>query len=227
MPNTIGTEIANISQALGTGTLGGYVKNAEGETCFISCWHVMKDSTTLAGPVDPGSTAIVNINSGNAVMGNVIAGALTATYDLGIALCTIPGFQPSNTIPGEGFAVQTQYRALVPFDEAVSTPVKIAGKNSQVIDAAIFNWQTGATLPYPDGNSYTLSDLFSLTNPGGSVAGAQPPTDEGDSGALVIDAATGAPLGLIVGAQDNFSFAIKFSNVSGPGQPLNGFTFII
>jgi len=227
MANTIGTEIANISGALGTGTLGGYVKNPAGENCFISCWHVLANSTTLSAPINPASASVVAVNSGNAVIGKVVAGELKGNYDMGVAVCTIPGFQPSNAIPGTAFAVQTQYRDIQVSDENESTPVKIAGQNSIVIDAAIFNATISATLPYPDTNSYTLSDLFSLTMPGDIADGSPPPTGDGDSGGLVIDAATGAPLGLIIGAKGSFSFAMKFSNVFGPGQPYDGYTFII
>ena len=54
-PNTLhasvcGGRIANISRALGSGTLGAYLKKAtDNQTYFISCWHVMADSTNLAG----------------------------------------------------------------------------------------------------------------------------------------------------------------------------------
>ena len=57
----------------------------------------------------------------------------------------------------------------------------------------------------------SFEDLFSLTvfHDDGSKHG---PSDPGDSGSVVVDSA-GHPLGVIIGGDDLYSYAAKFSNI--------------
>jgi hypothetical protein len=220
-----GGRIANISRALGSGTLGAYLKKStDNLTYFISCWHVMADSTNLQASIDPNSASIIDSTPAGSspVIGKVVDGALGPNFDTGIAVNTIPGFVPSNT--NGAFAIKKQYRAVNAYYEAVSTPVIISGMVSGVVNANIYKYLVNPTLPYPDGNSYTVYDLFSMVLPGG---GALPPTTNGDSGAIVIDASDGSPLGMIIGGRDNYSYAMKFPNIFDPTKPYNGYSFII
>ena len=79
-------------------------------------------------------------------------------------------------------------------------------------------------IKYPD-DDYLLSDMFSLTvydNNGTPTA----PSDEGDSGAVIVDE-DGYPLGVIIAGDNKFSYAVKFSNFLSENTPYNEYTIII
>ena len=222
-----GGRIANFSRSLGSGTLGAYLKKGSDDAIyFISCWHVMKDDTNWkVFPTGDNQSIVDAGDNKKQLIGTIVEGGLTPNYDVGIAQNILSGFTANNS-PTANFQILKQHRALTDFDDSVSTGVKILGFASGYKEAKIYRTQVNASLPYHDGKNHMMYDVFSMTvtNPDNTIGKA--PTDEGDSGSVVIDG-DGAPLGMIIGGNAHFSYAIKFSNIFDKGEPYHGYSFII
>lgn len=207
-----GAEIANISKELGHGTLGCFLKKKGSDANYIlSCWHVMKDNADW-------STAIRRkevIDDKNKVIAAVEQGCLADTIDVGIALCNDKVLTVNND-----FIIRSQHREVVAFDALVSTDVKIFGKVCKLQMATVFHHKINIRLKYPDGKMHFIQDVFSVTR------NLHAPTTGGDSGAVVMDM-NGTPLGMIIGGNSNFSYAIKFSNMFNENMLYNEFSFLI
>ncbi|WP_299579595.1 hypothetical protein [Mucilaginibacter sp.] len=223
---TCGGQISNAALMSNSGTLGAFLrKTGSNDDYFISCWHVLKDNYRYKDPaVNLDIVAFNNNVPGTSPIGTIVDGCLTDKLDVGIARCTAAAPKPANT---QGtFSVKKQHRAVTAYDGLVSTPVQIQGMASQLVDATIFQYKLNITIPYDDGHDYMLYDVFSLiqTDDQGNISA---PTTKGDSGALVLEAGTGVPLGMIFGGNQNYSYAIKFSNIFDTDQPYHGYYFNI
>jgi hypothetical protein len=217
-----GYGIKNPNGPNGNGTLGAYLaKEGSNTAYFISCWHVMKENRSWNDAIPDEFKGL--IGDDNKPVGTVLFGALTPTYDAGIAITTLPKDSKLNQSANGDHKIQSQHRALTAFDEQTSTNVRIIARGENNIKLAkIFRINVNPTLPYGDGNSYTMHGAFSLINPDNSGC----PTIEGDSGAIVIDD-NGAPVGMIYGGNDKFAYAIKFTNLLHKNKPFTGYSFIL
>lgn len=216
-----GSEISNEKKVLGSGTLGCHMKKkGSKDLYFISCWHVMKDNSSW--DTAPVHTSIICKDKTRPI-GRIENGFLShhphTGLDIGIAKYNKPG----DALPNADFVIKAQHRQVTALDFALSTPVKLFGKVSGLRSATIFHNKINARVKYPDGNTYLMNDVFSITSK--NEQGRKiPPTTQGDSGAIVIDE-NGVPLGMIIGGSGNFSYAIKFSNLFDEGKPFKDYFF--
>jgi hypothetical protein len=216
---TAGGEIGNANGALGKGTLGCFLKKQGTNTPYIiSCWHVMKDNTDWRAAVI--NASIIGSTSDD-VIANVEEGCLSNCLDVGLAACNAKQ-KPTNNV----FPVKSQHRAVTQFDALVKTPVKLIGKVAgPVLNARIFHYMADASLLYADGNTYLIEDVFSISILDANNNPVSSGTSAGDSGAVVVDN-NHVPLGMIIGGNDKFSYAVKFTNMFDKGQPYQEFSFI-
>ena len=136
----------------------------------------------------------------------IVDGCLTDRFDVGFA-----ELLSTEKVDNALINIKFNWREVVVTDAYNETPVSFTGTASGHKDAVIYNNSVEKILDYPDGGSYKLLDLFSITiydENGGFTS----PSDKGDSGAVVIDN-MGYPLGLIVGGDNAFSYVAKFSNI--------------
>lgn len=193
-----GDGIINANSRIGPGTLGCFVKNRvfTGKDYLLSCWHVLQEK----------GNDINNKGKKIAVVGD---GKLTGTLDVGFAeLVVKPPF--SNNSIGLKFPV----REVSLHDAKEETKVRFHGAKTGISTGVvkIYNNAPGPQNiyhPYTE-DYYLMNDLFSITRYEGEIPVA--PSDRGDSGALVVDL-NGYPLGIIVGGDANFSYAVKLTNV--------------
>jgi hypothetical protein len=216
-----GSEIANETQALGSGTLGCHLKRkGSNDLYFISCWHVMKDNSKWdEAPLN--STIVTN----GAALGRIEKGFLSHHPQIGIDIAVAKYNNASDAEPAPNFVITSQHRAVTARDFVLQTRVRVLGKVSGLKDAKIFHNRINARIKYPDGKVYLMNDVFSITSEDGQ-GNKRPPTTQGDSGAVVIDE-KGTPLGMIIGGSGIFSYAVKFSNLFDEDKPLNDFFFNI
>jgi hypothetical protein len=69
-----------------------------------------------------------------------------------------------------------------------------------------------------------MSDLFSITRYKPNTKIPESPSSKGDSGAVVVDQ-EGHPIGIVVGGDESFTYAVKLSNVFATNSPY--FTYYI
>lgn len=216
-----GSAISNETLSLGSGTLGCQMKRKDSnDLFFISCWHVMKDN--IRWDVAPVNTNIV-YDTDRQLLGKIEEGFLSHNTDIGIDLGIARFVDTTLASSNENFSITAQHRAITAFDSLVSTPVKLFGRVSKLQEARIFHDKINARIKYPDGTIHLLNDVFSLVS---RSAGGGQVTSQGDSGAVVIDE-NGVPLGMIIGGNGNFSYAMKFSNVFDTDKPFGEYFFKI
>ena len=84
-------------------------------------------------------------------------------------------------------------------------------------------------MTYPgESTERIIYDTFSIAKID-EKGNAKSPTLPGDSGAMVMTKKNGknVPLGMIIGGNNNFSYAIKFSNAFNPDKIYHNYSFIL
>jgi hypothetical protein len=131
-----------------------------------------------------------------------------AGIDVGIAVCKDAVTVAANSV----VPVKAQHRAVDAFDSFNGTAVKLFGFASQKKEGTIFHHKANVKITYAGQNDYLVKDVFTITIRDAAANTGKAPTTGGDSGAVVVDG-SGAPLGMIIGGNDQFSYAIKFTNI--------------
>jgi len=198
-----GDTIYNESAINGIGTAGCFLSRFDSQKNYLmSCWHVLKgdkdwnNSSSLSMILDKDKNKIARI----------VDGCLTDRFDVGFA-----ELLSKEKVDNAGIKIKFNWREVLVTDAYNETPVSFIGATSGYKDAVIYKNIVEKKLDYPDGGSYKLLDLFSITiyDKNGRFTS---PSDKGDSGAVVVDN-MGYPLGLIVGGDDAFTYVAKFSNI--------------
>ncbi len=218
-----GSEIRNESRELGSGTLGAFMRRKKDQHLyFISCWHVMKDNSLWTMP--PAKRNIIGSDTnGPVTIGYLQEGYLSGRLDPGVDI-GIARYTPGTVVPGNpAFAVKGQHREVTNYDAVINTPVRLYGKVSGMQSAKIYLDSMDITMKYPGGEERTLNDVFLLIVVTGEKSGSAPATS-GDSGAMVLDE-NGIPLGMIVGGNDYYSFASKFTNIFSQNNAYSDYYF--
>ncbi|MEP6725872.1 MAG: hypothetical protein ABJC98_08655 [Bacteroidota bacterium] len=218
-----GDEIFNQNSPSRSGTLGCLFQKEDSDlTYFISCWHVMKDNIKWDEKV---SVATIIATGGKAI-GQIQEGFLSHDTETGIDIGIASFINQDDASANPQFTITAQHREVTAFDALVSTPVKLCGKISKLKNAEIFLDKVNAHIKYPDGVIRLMNDVFSITAKDATTGRNAAPTEGGDSGAVVTDI-NGIPLGMIIGGNGNFSYAIKFSNLLKKDGPLKEYSFKI
>ncbi len=219
-----GSQIANQGNINNVGTFGARLTMGGEDAFLLSCWHVLKDNSFYTSPPLNNNIILSGGAYGGTVIARIVTGALTDKTDAGIARLENPAVA---TPPlDDRVAVLGQYRAVIAYDSAAQTEVVLFGAASGYRNATIFDHQFNASLPYDDGSDHMVNDTFSivLKQDDGTL---RAPTAPGDSGALVVEKSSGTPLGIIVGGNGTYSYAVKCSNLFDPQMPYHGYTFTI
>jgi len=203
----------------GNGTLCTQVgKKGSDDVYFMSCWHVLKDDSHW--DVDPLKKNILSSTSGE-LLGIVEQGLLSTPDHPGIDIGFARYSQPAlGKLASE---VTGQCREVTSFDGATRARVFIH-KSSGKIPAKIFQDTINALVGYPGGGKRLMNDIFSVIPLADDSD--RPLTIPGDSGALVTDI-NGIPLGLVIGGNNDISYAVKFSHVFGLKKPYADYQFLI
>jgi len=213
-PNTThaamaGGGIANINLPNNQGTLGALLTRTDSDKTFIlSCWHVMKDDHQLAKAITVKD--IVDVNAGQKPVIAVVEDGFFSPdngIDVGIASCSAPVTANTTVV------IKTQHRAVDSFDSFNGTDVDLFGHASQNKSGKIFHHKANVRITYPGKNEFLVKDVFTITFKDPASGKNKAPTTGGDSGAVVVDHNSGTPLGMIIGGNDVFSYAIKFTNI--------------
>ena len=219
-----GSEIGNEGLALGTGTLGCYMqKKGSDDLYFISCWHVVKDNTNW--DLSPISRNVITGSDGK-LLGVIEEGFLSHNDHVGVDIGICRFVDIGNAQGNTEFVVTKQHREVTPFDSVFNTDVQLYGKVCRLKKGKIFHDKINAIVQYPDGKSYLLNDVFSITSLDPQTGKKRSLTSGGDSGSIVMDE-DGTPLGMIFGGNSNFSYAFKFTNIFNADKPYRDYFFKI
>ncbi len=215
-----GAEVGNLTRANGFGVMSCLLKKKDSDKIFfLSCWHVLKGDTTWRA--NTGNTELI-ANENDHIIGYLVDGALTDNFDIGIGEFNSP---ESYSDFNKSHNITRGWRMLAASDAMNETEVSFKSKQSTEQNAVIYNDKVSKSILYADGNTYLLKDLFSIVKykvDGTIVA----PAENGDSGAVVVDAA-GYPLGIIIASDSKFSYAVKFSNFMAENAPYSDYSVLI
>jgi hypothetical protein len=188
----------------GKGTLGCFVKKQGSSAQYlVSCWHVLKKDWNWATQDSPD----LIVDGDGKKVARVVDGCLSPDLDIGFAHLDHPGGR-------NGF--HRNWRPVTKDDVHRKMQVKFRGAHSgEIMDAAIYNSSVTIITGFlfPDGVTRVQTDLFSITRVVHGVPVA--PSRRGDSGALVLDQ-DNVPLGILIGADDKFTYVAKLSNILAP-----------
>jgi len=220
-----GSAISNKNNLSRAGTLGCFMqKKGDNGTYFISCWHVLKDNNDWKSTALKERVIIEHQGEGIVEIGRVLDGYLSSPLDpgadIGIVSCNA-----KEILSNPGLLIKGQQREVVEYDALVSTPVSLYGKASKLKKARIYLHSIDIDIVYPGGETRRMNDMFTLITAGETVAG-QTLTTGGDSGAVVVDEA-GVPLGMVIGGNSNFSYAMKFTNIFSGTSAYSAYYFKI
>jgi hypothetical protein len=222
----LGRKIGNKSRRNGFGTLGCYMGRAgDNKAYLLSCWHVLKDNVKWSeAPLERG----VIEGDGNKTIAAITDGCLHEKIDIGMAECDFSVNDADNCGVSKGHgSINHQHRPVSPADAFNNTKVCIYGNKCGYKEASIYYDETDAPIRYPDGNTYLMKDLFSVTVIDPVNDAHHAPTAEGDSGAVVVDLSTGEPLGMIIGGNGQFSYAMKFTNAFDADAIYSDYFFLL
>jgi hypothetical protein len=150
----------------------------------------------------------------------VVDGTITPTMDIGFAEITVTG-QFNNQLIG----ITQDCRTVTLNDAENETPVFFKGGSSKLqSDVVIYNHAPDDQKIYhPDtGTHYVMSDLFSITRYAPNTRTPTSPSKRGDSGSVVVDK-EGHPIGVVVGGDGSFTYAVKLSNVFALNSPYHAY----
>lgn len=198
----IGGFIGNINTPAYLGTVCCTLLSATnpGNTYLLTCNHVM----TGGSVENPGSTGDHAISSDGADIGTWQHGKMDNTMDAAIiAVDPATATTPNNTslpvyIANSG--------------DCSVTMVTIMGAVTPSAQAYIIHINQPMDVDYDDGNTLSIAGLITLsttTNPGNFT----PATQKGDSGALVCHSNTNQPIAMVIGANDQFTYAVPLAAV--------------
>lgn len=216
---TLGEGVGNKTQKNGFGTLGCYLgREADNNSYLLSCWHVLKDDTQWnSAPVERNI-----IDTTGTIIATISDGCLHEKIDIGLAACS-----STDKVSNQVLGIKRQQRSVTPSDAFYKTNVCIDGRVCKYRKAIIYYDETDAPIQYPDGNTYLMKDLFSITVIDPQTNARRAPTSEGDSGAVVVDFSTGEPLGMVIGGNNEFSYAMKFTNVFDDDAIYSNYYFLL
>jgi len=198
----IGGFIGNVNTPAYLGTVCCKMSSATnaGTTYLLTCNHVMTGGMV----VNPGSIGDAAISSDGEDIGTWQYGNMDGTMDAAIiAVSPAAAILPNNT--NAPVYVVTESDCSV-------TMVTIMGAVTPSAQAYIIHINQPMDVDYDDGNALSITGLITLsttTNPGNFT----PATLKGDSGALVCHARTNQPIAMVIGANDQFTFAVPLATV--------------
>ncbi len=199
--------ISNKSGKNGYGSLGVVLnKKSTGEKYFISCWHVLKGDTNY----DFNDKELtITANDGN--IGERKSGGIAGPLDIGLA----KELNPSELLKiqerirtGLGFT-SLGYRNVTNADLIKNTRIVYFDSTKSIKQYGLIYSEAGEVeIKYSD-KFRTVEDILVLTS---SVDSPKSISSGGNSGSVIFDE-TGTALGMIIGGDSLFTYAIKLQHV--------------
>jgi hypothetical protein len=176
---------------------------------ILSCWHVMKD---LSMPENSSAKILDHKRNKLAVLW---AGNIREAYDYGIARCVNTASIQSNELLEEHLGLKKdeklKFRAVRRVDIDGMIPihyVNFLGENPAKKSGVLFTDSSEVDIEYAD-KVRTVKDILVLTkSPTERLSISEP----GNSGSVIFDESHNA-LGMIIGGDSKFTYAIRLSNV--------------
>jgi hypothetical protein len=176
-----------------------------GEKHLLSCWHVMKGNLDYSH--DDDNTKI--IDSSSAIVAERWCGGIAGAFDYGIAQCTVDNsnafLKTALNIPAE---TKLTFRPVLSDDVDGQVEVKFFDcLNQKISSGIIYAACDSVAINYQDKTRNVLNVLV-LCNTNGTAAISA----AGNSGAMIFDSSNRA-LGIIIGGDKFYSYAIRISNI--------------
>jgi hypothetical protein len=200
-----GSGIANASKVFGFGTLGCIVKSRISSSRYIlSCYHVLKGNANWDDFEGEKRIIFVHDNAETEI-GQLHMGYRTETLDVAIAKC-------DKNLNNSALGTLAGSYEVKHSDVLNEFSIKLKGyKTNQWMEGKVLSSSWNTTFTYPDNKLWELKDLLLL---GKSISNNdfETLTQGGDSGAIVLDV-NNRVIGMIVGGDDRFSYAIKIDKI--------------
>jgi len=203
-----GEGISNLTEKLGHGTLGAFVKdNVTSEQYLLSCFHVLNGDYNWK-VISDSKVIIETKNGSNTEIADLYAGYRTSELDVAIAKLR-PDIAPSNETIGN----PKECREVELIDAISQTKINLLGWKSQKRqNGFIYSESWSASFQYPDGKVWTLNDLVIIAKVDPATNSYQPLTQGGDSGAIILDE-NGKGIAMLVGSDQTFSYGMKLPRI--------------
>lgn len=200
-----GDAVCAQNSAFFTGTLCGKVKDVPtGQKLFyLTCSHVLSggDAVNKGGDIDPNQQEqVLNASDGFTPIGKWCYGLLNDHLD--IALIDTEGFEPPepNSYPSEVMAFNSSL---------IGKTVFINGAKNK--EKAFIVGQSNAPVSFDYNNQiHSLGNLIKLSR---FQYYQESVTLPGDSGSVAYLTETSQPLGMVVGANEQYTFLIPFTDI--------------
>ena len=204
-----GSMVGNENRPDVRGTIGCIVtkNDAKDNRKFIlSCHHVLNGDADLSRVSDKKEIKIVTMN-GEVSIAELVDGERSDIIDAGIAFINNDNLDLTN----ETILNPKTSRKVTSLDAINNTQIRIYGGSSEAeLQGVIHNESWPVNLYYKD-KDFITKDLIVITRFfGGKYNGI---TQKGDSGSLVVDNKTNKALGIVVGGDESFTYAIKMTNI--------------
>jgi hypothetical protein len=202
----IGGTIYNKFTPSNLGTLSTFaIDKISKEKVFLSCYHVLRNQHPWDGFVEMNQEEIVSFTNNESItIGKLSYGLRNETFDIGIATL----IDVSMIHIPEEYAINKSKKVT---EEDEHTPVFIKARSSDnMITGFISDDSAHVKIDYSDGTNQLFIDLIKISKDLSNKSKA--PTFLGDSGALVFNNDKEA-IGIIVGADDNYSYAMHFTKI--------------
>jgi hypothetical protein len=192
------------------GTLGCIVQSTSSGVCALTCNHVMTGKA-FQNSATPGQIADERLGGASVPLGPWISGKMNTSIDVAVI-----GVTNAASVKPNGLASTTPI--TVQDADCGVTQVSLQGAVSH--QRAGFIIHKGQSMPVNyAGQQVTLTGLVTLSA-GNSVSNFSPVTQDGDSGALVFDAAKRQPIGLVLGANLQFTYVMPIGSILSAFAPL-------
>jgi hypothetical protein len=208
----LGETVFNSNTTGTPGTITCIVKNPDASVLFaLTCNHVLTGKNFVdAG--DPSQLIQENLLGSTVDIGPWSNGRMNTTVDVALA-------QVSDPTTATPYSLKNK-TPFVPKDaDCGVTAVKMQGAVSDLKTGFIIHIDQPMAVNYLN-QKVTVTGLITISS-SKNVFDFSPISVEGDSGALVYHAATEQPIGMILGGNTQFSFAMPFGAIINAFPPLS------
>jgi hypothetical protein len=187
------------------GTIGCVLMGKNHSDLYVvTCNHVLTAGRFL-NPGNLGDEADDILLGSSTQIGKWVAGIMNNQVDAAIVRID----DPSSALPNK--LSSGEIYLLTETDQGV-TQVELNGTVSSHKSAYIIHINQPFLVDYEGGNTVEVDGLFTLSA-GTDLSSFSPVTKKGDSGALIYNSDTIQPVGIVLGANDQFTFGIPMNNV--------------
>lgn len=190
------------------GSMSCVLEDATQAKHILSCWHVLKGNLNYS----EGDNLPNIIDYQSTLIAERWCGGIAGPFDYGIAKCVAATVQPSNALIKSMLSIPAQtkltFRPVVSGDVNNQIQVRFFNCLTQSMTTGVmYAACDSVTINYQD-MARNVLDVLVLCNTTGTGA----ISTEGNSGAMIFDS-SGVALGIIIGGDTQYSYAIRLSNI--------------